>query len=632
MTKDDILKLTDSITTYLRGLSKRELDVQFSKEEQEAFSELLNWLSSGSTDKFEQLIQDLFSGLQVEQSRLDRYRMYDHVYSLVPLCKRVLRVYRSQMLLRDPITGARYIIRTSPLAKDEKKEVLGRAETIARNIIESYRIFRRLRNRDLPTLLKRGDCFTEIVPVYKLKMKSDHSVVLTEAEVTQLANLSKHSRQQAESELLRTLFTIVEEEEVQQKETSKHHVVLRSIPPERVVPLVSKYGSVYGYIEVMPMSMSVSRTVGQRMASTLLNLAGVSVDKGIVRDTFEDLAKRLSQRLLNTLAQKYDFSVTSLDDILQREFSVQVADFIKNMYFDLQSHQRLSQGKIRFIPVKRMVWGRLVSDDFWPFGASVLDPMVLPGRMYILTLLANLVIKTSRAAVIRKWIVEVGAKLQHMNIVQQVVRETRNKLTIDEIATLKSLPRILTEFKDMILMSKGGQRFIDVEIQSMGDPNIKTADLEELRRELIAASGVPAPFLGFVDVVELREQLVHANVTFANTISDYQEHVNDYLTDLVSTIARYIMPDDEVAQRLDELIEIRLIPPVVLMLQFLEQTMGSLSNLVQMFRGLGVSVDPMYLMRTYMPYVDWDEFEKNAMKAQVETDITGTGSTGGAGY
>ena len=61
----------------------------------------------------------------------------------------------------------------------------------------------------------------------------------------------------------------------------------------------------------------------------------------------------------------------------------------------------------------------------------------------------------------------------------------------------------------MFVLTRQGQRPIDVEVTSHGDPSIKVADLEDSRREIIALSGIPAPYLGYMDVVELREQLVH---------------------------------------------------------------------------------------------------------------------------
>ena len=51
----------------------------------------------------------------------------------------------------------------------------------------------------------------------------------------------------------------------------------------------------------------------------------------------------------------------------------------------------------------------------------------------------------------------------------------------------------------MFLLSRNGVKSLDVEVQSLGDPSIKIADLEDARREIISLSGIPAPYLGYMD-------------------------------------------------------------------------------------------------------------------------------------
>jgi len=52
----------------------------------------------------------------------------------------------------------------------------------------------------------------------------------------------------------------------------------------------------------------------------------------------------------------------------------------------------------------------------------------------------------------------------------------------------------------MFILTKQGQTPLDVSVQSMGDGSIKTQDLEDARREIIALSGIPAPlnYNGFI--------------------------------------------------------------------------------------------------------------------------------------
>lgn len=65
---------------------------------------------------------------------------------------------------------------------------------------------------------------------------------------------------------------------------------------------------------------------------------------------------------------------------------------------------------------------------------------------------------------------ETGPREHHTNLMQKLKRELRNqRITVDDIVSFKSMPKILSDFKDMILITKKGQRFVDVDVQALGD-------------------------------------------------------------------------------------------------------------------------------------------------------------------
>ena len=58
----------------------------------------------------------------------------------------------------------------------------------------------------------------------------------------------------------------------------------------------------------------------------------------------------------------------------------------------------------------------------------------------------------------------------HGNLIQKLRRELYNtRVTLDDLASFKSIPKILSDFKDMFILTKQGQRPIDVEVQSHGE-------------------------------------------------------------------------------------------------------------------------------------------------------------------
>lgn len=120
--------------------------------------------------------------------------------------------------------------------------------------------------------------------------------------------------------------------------------------------------------------------------------------------------------------------------------------------------------------------------------------------------------------------------------------------------------------------------------------------------------------LGFGDTVELREQLVHANVAFATEIVDQQEMDNAAVNKIIDTIAEIkglkYKPSDHVS--------ISMIPPVVLILQLIEMTLSSIGNIAGVFTNMGVGMDPYFFLEQYIPHIDWKAFKEAANQRDLE--------------
>lgn len=64
-----------------------------------------------------------------------------------------------------------------------------------------------------------------------------------------------------------------------------------------------------------------------------------------------------------------------------------------------------------------------------------------------------------------------------------------------------------------------------------------------------------------------------------------------------------------------------MIPPVVLILQLIEMTSGSAQNIISVFQNLQLPIDPLSFLRDYVPFIDWNRFEKTALKYTAEKNI-----------
>ena len=107
--------------------------------------------------------------------------------------------------------------------------------------------------------------------------------------------------------------------------------------------------------------------------------------------------------------------------------------------------------------------------------------------------------------------------------------------------------------------------------------------------------------MGYQDHYELREQLIHTNIQFATTISSIQHVINTSINSLMDRVSLDVGFDEPMS----EYVKISLVPPVSLILQLVESTITSVSNIQRVFMEMPVlkDSDPTYLLRRYVPYI-----------------------------
>ena len=147
-------------------------------------------------------------------------------------------------------------------------------------------------------------------------------------------------------------------------------------------------------------------------------------------------------------------------------------------------------------------------------------------------------------------------------------------------------------------------------------PTIRVADLEDSRREIMSLSGIPPAYLGYADIIELREQLVHTNVSFATEITDLQEGLSAGMTKFLDIVAR----NKNLGFVPSQYVSIQLIPPIVLMVQLIEMTLSSIGNMASAFQSMNIPMDPYFLLEKYIPYIDWDSFKERARQYKTDLD------------
>ena len=618
----------ENVETFINGLLSTPSELN-SNTSENISSEFINSFfkeeknKSGGED-----LNSILGQFSIPTERLSRYASYDEIYKSVPLIKRIINVYKPYIIQKNPVTGSWYLLRRTVINKNQTSEQLQKSEDVKKfieDVLEIFKVGIKLKNQILHNQLVYGDCFVEVVDLNEEKSKIDiKSVNLITESLSRIERHSKLEKTSSDAQILNTIEEILneviqtnsgyDEEDLTSNLPKFDNTLLRFHKPHNIVILETKYGTTLGYLEI---TKDVSSNLTGGFQQTLTSITSRIVNVSSNRDSGIVSQDAIMNRIIGHILKKVQkdpkkFSEKTISDL--KRFIIE-----QNIYTDKLN---LKPIEVRFVPTNRMVQFNITSSEHYPFGNSLIEPLLLPGKLFILSQLSNVMHKLSRAPLSRKWIIDQGSVQMPGQLLQKLKRELKNnRIAIEDLSKFKSISKIMSDYKDHFILSKDGRRALDVEVSSVGDPSVKIADLEDNRRELISLSGIPAPYLGYMDVVELREQLVHANVSFATEIVDIQENVNAGLVKLMDIIAEV----EQFELKPSEFYTISLIPPVVLILQLIEMTMSSVGNIFGIFQTGNIPFDPYYFLEKYVPYIDWTDFkiksEEYNRKISVKTTL-----------
>ena len=405
--------------------------------------------------------------------------------------------------------------------------------------------------------------------------------------------------------------------------TKLENIYLRNLHPKNVV-IIENNGMTYGYLVI---EEDLAKGKGEyvidsfkRFSSGLTNSAVTGQSDQQDTMTVNAMTQAITDELLKKVAYNINWSKTKVggfgglrENNTNMFDSLDISDEAKSslrliIYNKLREKSKL---KFRFLSPESVVNFGVNVDKYAPYGTSEFDSLVGPVKLYTLALMSSVVSRLSRASVVRKWTIETGAKRNQKELVEKTKAELKSKsINFNKINNLKNISEIVTDFRDLAAISVNGQRFIDMEILPMGDSSLPLNDLQDLRNDIISAGGVPAVYLNIGDGADLRESVVHLNISFANDMSSKQSSYENGIDDIINFVFRLILkyngykPGDFY---LSKYLSIRLNPPLVLQIQSDEAMITTVTNIVSLLDQIGVQTDPVETFKRYIPGINWDK-------------------------
>jgi hypothetical protein len=422
-------------------------------------------------------VNSFLQSVAVSKERLERYAIYDETYKYVPIIKRILSVYISNILLKNPITGKCILIKETDSSdnsdKGEKQSNIEKSKKLADDIIDQFELVSKLRKKILPNEMCYGDCYVEIINISeegKKPLKSDASLSLPIFE-SEISNIDKELNQYKAKRLYQSssvdnmlnkiseyLFEIQEfQSESNSKSKSEEedtvtfdNVIMRIHKPHNIIVLESSFGNLLGYLYVSSDRSPQTINLTQSLSTLVGRITTLHGNDSKFKDSVTD---RLIKYILRNILIKYEKNgklkpVTNIDDLL-RSLPDELHLFMKRLIIGqdlVQKSTSMNKVQVRFISPEDMVPFSVPSSEYDPYGQSFIDSLIFPCKLYILAQLSNVIIKLSRAAPVRKWTIDVGQTQMQAGMIQKLKRELYNtRVTLDDLSSFKSIPKLLSD-------------------------------------------------------------------------------------------------------------------------------------------------------------------------------------------
>jgi len=452
----DLSNMLGRVDTLVDSLSKQRRSNKSDKDISDAaLREVLSSLENNeSSDESEGSYEQLLEKLSISAVRLSRYKIYDEIYGSVQLIKRIVQVYINNCLQKDVLTGKAINIKETDQMKDDNTSVEYYKHFIE-NSIDHFKLETQLNDVILNNVLRYGDHYIEIIdlkdPSVSLPVSKKANVItenslrdiearldgsgynettkpgILEDGINKLYNYFVEVTNTIDKDTdYRIGKTILEADDKSTSDKSKNtksktnvfdikqlnRIILRYHKPHNIVVITTDYGSIIGYVEIKEnIRTETTAGIGSRFATMINQLSSMSGsnDNSVI-------IQRIINKIINDVIKKLDIAPPIDSNKSQNEINKQYEELLYNKLGDelfymlkklfIETNPKTNKMKklsVRFISKDRIVRISHNPVEYFPYGTSILDPLVYPGKLYLLTQLTNVVSKLSRAALIRKW-------------------------------------------------------------------------------------------------------------------------------------------------------------------------------------------------------------------------------------
>jgi hypothetical protein len=377
-------------------------------------------------------IEQIFNGITVPKERINRYSVYDELYKTVSLIKRIFSVYTANVFQKDTVTNKILYIRDRTNLKDDNEIEVNRK--IANLIIDYYGLDEKLKHFIGHNVFKYGDAFIEILdldqitvkfPVAnsKLKKSSVYNVKEKAQLVTETREVITNGKKLSEDRIINSLYenlnsknkynkqansdnyvdelsqlfiefsdniesysdlefnqSILESEEFVNLKNEKpelldenklKRIAIRLHKPHKIIPLITPYGNILGFIEMAVIEKSMTTNNISRFLEIADKISSI-VGEG-TKESTDSLINKFVDYTVKKVLEKYKIikhdnqSFSDYEQSIRSTLNDDLFYSLKQVYLSINKDSLYrNKAKIRFIEPKNIFWFKTPSSEYFP--------------------------------------------------------------------------------------------------------------------------------------------------------------------------------------------------------------------------------------------------------------------------
>jgi len=518
----------------------------------------------------------------IESDRQRRYKDYEDIVKDLPLASAALSIYKDN-ILRPDLNFQSLIKITGPVL-DEQLEI----QTVLTNIQKIIRTLKieELLDEVVDDFLFYGDAFIEIEEFETLIQQYKLIDTAQQIELLQSHNTYFEFKfENNELKCIREASRLIKDKNLLETNKEFDTVALDRIKLTRHSPknviIVRTFDQVLGYLVIY--------ALGEQQ-----------VEYGV----------QLAYQLLDAL-----FKANNMEKI--RKYIDENPEVVNQIVSYLNSHLKKAGNdkiKAKFVPINRMVHFCNKDQRFWPYGASILEPIRKYAKYLIVAMKALMIYRLTRASEKRVFKVDIGVDRDAAKYIEKIKQTiTQRKYALDFDGDIDSLVSTVTLFEDLWIPMRQGQEFVQVDIIPGGDLQSKIDDLNNIKNDIISGLNMPPSYLSPEASEESRYTLAQENARFAIKIFRLQRYISNGLKDLIDKVYSLAFGYTPVLSQFN----IQLYPPQELMLERMGDIFDSVSRIISTFDNIP-SVPKEYLVKKFAPFIDWNEIREYELEEKIK--------------